>query len=123
MSPAKHLRQFSHDRRSHRRYPIGIGVNFRPASRGHVQVGRGTTINLSSGGVIFEAEVALPVEASIELLIPWPARNQHQIQLELQVTGKAVRVEGRRVAVEFARSVLATAKTPGERRSMGWALN
>ena len=80
------------------------------SSGGCVRVGRGRTINLSSGGVLFEADVALPLNVSIGLSIPWPLRNGHQIQLELHVTGETVRVEGSRVAAKFDHSIFRPVK-------------
>ena len=111
MSPAMRPRELSHDRRSHCRYPLSTDLKYSlTSSGGCVQVGSGRTINLSSGGVIFEADVALPLNVSIELSIPWPARNRPQIQLELHVTGETVRVEDRQVAVKFDHSIFRTAK-------------
>ena len=81
------------DRRSHRRYPISVELKY---SAG-VQAGHGRTINLSSGGVLFEADVALSINLRLEVYVP----------------GKTVRVEGTKVAVKFDRAVFRTAKHDG----------
>jgi PilZ domain len=111
MPATKRSRKLNHDRRSHRRYPVSVDIKYSLAvPSGHVQVGRGRTINLSSGGVLFEAEVAIPVNASIELSISWPGLSDPQIQLELHATGKALRVGDSKVAVKFDRSIFGTAR-------------
>jgi PilZ domain-containing protein len=97
------------DRRSHRRYPISVELKY---SAG-VQVGRGKTINLSEGGVLFEADVALPINLSIELWISWPGRTWPPVPLEVYAPGKTVRVEGTKVAVKFDRAVFRTGKKDG----------
>ena len=91
-------------------YPVIVDINYSLGASGHVQVGRGRTINLSSGGVLFEAEVAIPVNASIELSISWPGRSDPQIQFELHATGEALRVGDSKVAVKFDRSIFRTAR-------------
>ena len=97
------------DRRSHRRYPISVELKY---SAG-VQVGRGRTINLSEGGVLFEADLALPIDLPIELSISWPGRTWPPVPLEVYAPGKTVRVEGTKVAVKFDRAVFRTAKDNG----------
>lgn len=110
MPATKRSGKLNHDRRSHRRYPVIVDIKYSLAPSGHVQVGRGRTINLSSGGVLFEAEVAIPVNASIELSISWPGRSDFQIQFELHATGKALRIGDSKVAVKFDRSIFRTAR-------------
>jgi len=102
------------DRRSHRRYPISVELKY---SAG-VQVGHGRTINLSSGGVLFEADVTLPMNLPIELWMSWPARTWAPVPLELYAAGKTVRVEGTEVAVQFFdRAAFRTGKDTGRNRA------
>jgi hypothetical protein len=98
------------DRRSHRRYPISIELKYSAGG----QVGRGKTINLSEGGVLFEADVALPINLSIELTLSWPVRTRPPVPLELYAAGKTVRVEGAKIAVKFDRAVFRTGKNDGD---------
>lgn len=120
MPPPRHHQRVNHDRRSHRRYPVSVDIEYRFVSpAGHVQVGRGRTVNVSSGGVLFEAEVAIPVNTTIELSISWSLRSEDQVQRELHATGKTVRVEDRHVAVKFDHSLFRKARTPNDRRIGG----
>ncbi len=91
-----------HERRSHRRYAIEAEVRYRIARQGRpVQEGTGYVINLSTGGVLFEAQDALPVGIEIELFIPWPSDRHSTTRSMLCITGKIVRVERKQVAVEI----------------------
>jgi len=113
MPPAKQRLEHNQDRRLHRRYPISVDVRYTVGNAGsELQVAHGRTINLSSGGVLFETEGVVPVNARIELSISWPSRAQHQIQLELRVAGETIRVEGRHVAIKFDESIFCTPTTP-----------
>src|SRR5215472_8866479 len=105
MPPAKCHQRVTPDRRSHRRYPVSVELEYRLfLPEGHVQVGRGRTINLSGGGVVFEAEASIPVNTPVELSILWPLRTGDQAQVELHATGKTVRAQDLQVAVKFDRS-------------------
>ena len=119
MPATKRSGKLNHDRRYRRRYPVIVDITYSLAPSGHVQVGRGRTINLSSGGGLFEAEVAIPVNASIELSISWPGRSDPQIQFELHATGKALRVGDSRVAVKFDRSIFRTARHASDAKING----
>ena len=113
MPPAKQRLEYNQDRRLHRRYPISLDVRYTVGNAGsELQVTDGRIINLSSGGVLFETEGVVPVNARIELSISWPSRARHQIQLELRAAGETIRVEGRHVALKFDKCVFHTATTP-----------
>lgn len=60
--------------------------------------GTGTTIDLSSGGILFDADRNVSVGRSIRLSIAWPVLLD-QTLLQVLFSGKVVRVEGRRIAV------------------------
>jgi PilZ domain-containing protein len=98
------------DRRSHRRYPVSVALKYSAGFK----VGHGRTINLSEGGVLFEADVALPINLPIELSLSWPVRTRPPAPLELYAAGKTVRVEGTKVAVKFDRAVFRTGKNDGD---------
>ena len=119
MPPAKRDQRVDHDRRSHHRYPVSMDLEYRLSSpEGHLQVGRGRTINLSSGGVLFEAEATVPLNTTVEMSILWPLRSEHQVRFELHVTGKTVRARDRQVAVKFDQCIFrtTTAKRQEDRR-------
>ena len=119
MPPAKCHQRVTHDRRSHRRYPVSVELEYRLfLPEGHVRVGHGRTVNLSSGGVLFDAEASIPVNTPVELSIFWPLRTGDQAQVELHATGKTVRDKGREVAVKFDRSRFRTTR-PQHKRTTG----
>ena len=64
------------DRRTSDRLPIGQDIRYKVlgiGARKRVnQVGRGKTLNMSSGGVFFTTESALPEGERIELTVSWP---------------------------------------------------
>jgi hypothetical protein len=96
-------------RRSHLRYPVVVEVEYK-VLRGDdaVKTGQGWTVDISSSGVLFEADEALPEGTRIELLIAWPARMNNDIGLELCASGCAVRRENNRTAVRIERHVFRT---------------
>ena len=61
------------DQRLNRRYPISLEIEYKVLRKGRVErLGLGRTLNVSSGGVLFEAADDLPAGSSIELLMKWP---------------------------------------------------
>lgn len=114
MPSAEYDLKFNLDRRTYRRYPLSIGIEYRFSSPERItQVGLGKIVNLSSGGILFEAEGAIPMDTLIELSIPWPALRHAPVQMDLHVVGKTVRVENCRVAVQFNRAVFRTGADVG----------
>ena len=100
--PEKRDRQLNNERRSHRRYLVSTNLLYRlAASDPSARYGRGTSVDISSGGLLFEAEEQLPTNTRIELTIQWPTRINDDIQLTLYVKGETVRFEGTRAAVKF----------------------
>jgi hypothetical protein len=59
-------------------------------------------VNLSSCGVLFEAQDPLPLGKRIELSIAWPARLDENAGLTLRVIGRIVRTEENLVSVAFS---------------------
>lgn len=107
MSPAPALAQTprlieSHrvDQRDHRRYPITLEIEYKLLSKGRVErVGAGKTLNISSGGVLFEARDVLPAGSPIEVLMNWPFLLEGVCPLKLVIQGRVVRCDNRLVAV------------------------
>jgi hypothetical protein len=58
-----------------------------------VAAGLGTTSNVSSGGVAFQADEELPTGSFIELSISWPALLDDVCPMRLIVFGRVVRGE------------------------------
>src|SRR5690242_9296810 len=63
------------------------------------QVGSGKTLNISSRGVLFTTEFALPRDAVIELSVSWPVRLDDVVPLRLVLIGRLVRVHEKQAAL------------------------
>jgi hypothetical protein len=95
-SPSLH----PNDQRSNHRYPIEVALEYRAVLPNRsVVTGFGGTINLSSGGVLFQSESSLPAGVAIELMIAWPARFESLAGLNLHAMGKTVRTQDNCTAV------------------------
>ncbi len=88
------------DRRTSQRFPIERDLRFRVyAKRGIPQTGSGTTVNISSSGVLFRTEDELAPGKRVELAISWPAQLSETCSLKLVARGRVVRAEGQHAAV------------------------
>jgi c-di-GMP-binding flagellar brake protein YcgR len=97
------------ERRSHRRYSVIAEVEYNVLSGDHAgKTARGWTVDISSSGVLFEADEALPEGTRIEVLVAWPARPNNDVGLELCASGHAVRRDNNRTAVRIERHVFRT---------------
>jgi hypothetical protein len=107
------------DRRSDRRYDIALDLRWKVIRRRRVlDAGTGTTLDLSSGGILFETDRQLPTGLNVELSISWPVLLHNVAPLQLVVTGRIVRAAGRRTAVRMMQHEFRTAKQPTERASV-----
>lgn len=78
----------THDRRLNRRYPITLELHYKLLTKGQVdQIGTGRTINISSSGVLLEADTILPATGPIELGISWPFLLEGTLQTETRDAG------------------------------------
>jgi PilZ domain len=90
------------DRRLTRRYPIAADIEFTAIGADGVALqGSGRTVNLSTGGVLFESDRILPVGIRIELVICWPARLNDAVALNLCVSGRVARSNGNSHAIRI----------------------
>ena len=88
------------DQRSSRRYPITLEMEYKLLRKGRVErLGLGKTLNVSSGGVLFQANESLPAGSSIEILMHWPFLLEGVCPLKLVIQGSVVRSDGKGVAV------------------------
>src|SRR5215831_15196800 len=86
------------ERRSHCRYSVVVEIQYQVIGTAPPpKVGRGRIVDLSSGGLLFEADTALPEGAALNLYIPWPACVGNHFAL--WCTGRILRCEGLRTAV------------------------
>jgi PilZ domain len=90
------------ERRSERRYAIALQLRWKLFSRKRLRdMGTGTTIDLSSGGILFESDHKPAGPGFMELGITWPAKPDHFPSMHLIVIGRVVRVSGTRVALRI----------------------
>jgi hypothetical protein len=90
------------DRRSGRRYSITLQLEWKLFSRKRlVDMGTGTTVDLSNDGILFEADHKPAATGLMELRITWPARPENFLSMHLTVIGRVVRVAGTRVAIRI----------------------
>jgi hypothetical protein len=72
-------------------------------NRGHVErFGFGRTLNVSSNGILFGADDALPIGRSIKLAIKWPFLLEGGCALKLHVRGIIIRSDTKKTAVQIA---------------------
>jgi hypothetical protein len=95
---------FALDRRSRKRFPLRMGMWFRPAGqRLPVEWTAGESVNLSSTGLLFSSGDRVSPGQQIEALIDWPARLNNCVDLRLAVEGTIVRSAGEKAAMRVDR--------------------
>jgi len=106
-----HLSQAS-DRRGSNRFPFREEVRYRilsaKAAGGECY---GRTIDMSSGGVLFTTEAALPHGRLIEIAVNWPARLGGVCPLQFVAVGRVVRSDSASAAVHIRKYQFKTRKT------------
>ena len=116
MSPAlarsvAHLIQTQRaEQRAHQRYPIALKVEYKLLKKGRTElVGSGCTLNVSTGGLYFEADTPLPSQGRIDLAMEWPFLLEGVCALKLVMRGRIVRSDPKGVAVQILRHEIRTA--------------
>lgn len=90
------------DRRAADRYPIEREVRYKVLSKKDGdEAGTGTTINMSSSGVLFTTDHLLIPGKRLELAISWPAQLNGNCALKLVAKGRVVRYEEGRAAIQI----------------------
>lgn len=98
------------DRRSDRRYRIRLDMRWKLIRRRKIQdTGSGRTLNLSSGGILFETDRELPVGLNVELSILWPVLLRQLAPMQLVVSGRIVRSANQQVALRMTQHEFRTA--------------
>src|SRR3954467_11932384 len=91
------------DRRLDRRYDMALDLRWKLVRRRKVlDSGTGRTLDLSSGGILFDAGRQLPVGLNIDLSISWPALLHNIAPMQLVVSGRIVRTSGERTAIHMS---------------------
>ena len=91
------------DQRLNGRYPITLELQYKLLNKGRVEhLGVGRTLNISSGGVLFQADGILPPTGPIELALTWPFLLEGICNLKLVMRGRVVRCDAgsRAIAVK-----------------------
>lgn len=102
------------DRRASDRFPIEREVRFKMLSKRHgSDTGLGTTLNMSSSGVLFTTDRALLPGKRLEMAISWPAQLDNRMALKLVARGRIVRCESGTAAVEIQQYEFRTIGTQG----------
>lgn len=102
--PKELVEQIRGERRCNRRYTIPLSLRWDLIRRRKVEAsGMGTTIDLSSGGILFQAETSLPIGYTVTLSIAWPAFIDGFPPVQLVASGVVVRADGNRNAIRVSR--------------------
>lgn len=81
------------------RYPVQMNLRYSLFRRKRVlKTGRGTTINMSSSGILFEAEESLPPGYTVHLAIRWPGAISDGVGLFLRIVARTIRCQGNSTA-------------------------
>ncbi len=104
------------EQRARGRYPISLELQYKLLRGSRVaQAGTGRTLNISSGGVLFETEDRLPGRGLVELAMQWPFLLEGVCGLKLVMRGHIVRSAGS-PAVTAIRAEFREFRTTGARR-------
>lgn len=114
---------FSTERRRKRRYPLALNLRWKLRSVAETGTGTGTTIDLSSGGILFRPDKALPEGHQVDISISWPVLLENFPALQLAVSGVITRTTENGSAVrilnhEFRTMARASGESPEERRRL-----
>ena len=97
----------SEEQRATRRYPIRLDVEYKLPNQ--KRSGSGTTLNVSSGGILFQTDEKIPAAGSIEISLKWPFALDGGCALKLVMRGKIVRQDSAGIAVKVRQHEFRTA--------------
>jgi len=104
--------QIAGDRRSDKRYDLQLELRWKLIRRKRVlETGVGRTLDLSSGGILFDAGRPLPAGLNVELSVCWPAMLHNTAPMQLVIAGRIVRSDRQYVAVEMSQHEFRTLGT------------
>jgi len=116
--PAAEADAIAGDRRQDRRYQLNLELKWKLIRRRRVlDTGTGQTIDLSSGGILFDAGRHLPEGLNVELSIAWPVLLHNVAPMQLVATGRIVRSAGRQVALQTVQHEFRTIGISSEQRN------
>ena len=112
------------ERRQDRRYALHLEVKWKLIRRRRVlDTGTGQTIDMSSGGILFDAGRHLPEGLNVELSVTWPVLLHNIAPMQLFATGRIVRSSGRRVAIRTSQHEFRTLAVQTDARAGATAPN
>ena len=97
------------ERRLHRRFPIALEVQYQLRKK-VAHFGSGRTLNISSGGILFQTKDPLPSSGEIDLALDWPILLDDGCPLKLLVYGQITRSDARGTAVTVLKHDFRTRK-------------
>jgi hypothetical protein len=110
----------SGERRQDRRYELRLDLKWKLIRRRRVlDSGTGASVDVSSGGVLFDAGRHLPEGLNVELSISWPVLLHNVAPLRLVVMGRIRRSNGRLAAIQTVQHQFRTAGATVENRDPG----
>jgi len=80
--------------------------------------GTGHTIDVSSGGMLFDAGRHLPEGLNVELSVAWPVLLHNVAPMQLVASGKIVRTNGCHIAFETVAHEFRTTGVPADQRNV-----
>jgi hypothetical protein len=109
----------SGDRRRDRRYGLQLDLKWKLIRRRRVlDSGTGYTVDLSSGGILFDAGRHLPEGLNVELSVTWPVLLHNVAPMQLVVYGRIQRCNGRFIAVQTNQHEFRTSGASTDNRGM-----
>ncbi|HLK62447.1 MAG TPA: PilZ domain-containing protein [Bryobacteraceae bacterium] len=104
MSPTLQHSHGRKDRRSGHRFPIEAELYYLLVNNKVIKSsGHGTSVNISSNGILFESSQSIRLGLEIELSIAWPARIDGVVHLQLHASGRTVRKQDNCTGVHVLR--------------------
>ena len=103
------------ERRTNARFDCHLAVSYQSLEKPFVS-GQCTseTLNISSKGVLFRADVALEPGQLVQVSVDWPARLENQIPLKLVAEGRIVRNVKGVAAMTIEKYDFRTRRTPAQ---------
>jgi hypothetical protein len=106
------------ERRGDRRYAIHLELKWKLVRRRRVlDSGTGHTVDLSSSGILLDVGRYLPEGHNLDLSISWPVLLHDVAPLRLSVTGRIVRSDGGKTAIQMVQHEFRTAGISADQRS------
>ena len=106
------------DRRNDKRYGMELQLRWKLVRRRRtIESGTGHTIDMSSGGILFQAGADLPAGLNVELSIAWPILLHNVSPMQLIVHGRILRSLDGLAAIRTVTHEFRTSGQPSDQRS------